>query len=80
MLISNQVSTQEAQEFAQKIGAPFFETSAKARINVEEGFYSLVREIRKWNSMAHDEEEGKDKKKEKKGGSKLKLPAKCTIL
>mmetsp|Transcript_12487 Transcript_12487/g.17300 ORF Transcript_12487/g.17300 Transcript_12487/m.17300 type:complete len:199 (+) Transcript_12487:65-661(+) len=73
------VSTQEAQEFAQKIGAPFFETSAKARINVEEGFYALVREIRKWNSISHDEDDGKDKKKEKKP-KKFQLPAKCIIL
>jgi len=62
-----EVSTMEGKEFADSIGAPFFETSAKARINVEEGFYQLVREIRKWNSQVQEEPEDKKKKKDGKG-------------
>jgi len=42
-----QVSSQEGQDLAKSFGAPFFETSAKTRVNVEESFYQLVREIRK---------------------------------
>eukprot|EP01103_Thecamoeba_quadrilineata_P002802 TRINITY_DN12676_c0_g1_i1.p1 TRINITY_DN12676_c0_g1~~TRINITY_DN12676_c0_g1_i1.p1 ORF type:complete len:178 (-),score=29.87 TRINITY_DN12676_c0_g1_i1:280-813(-) len=42
-----QVSREEGQELATSLGCPFMETSAKARINVEEGFFTLVREIRK---------------------------------
>jgi len=42
-----QVSSQEGQDLARNFSAPFFETSAKTRVNVEESFYSLVREIRK---------------------------------
>jgi GTPase KRas protein len=42
-----QVSSQEGTDLARNFGAPFFETSAKTRVNVEESFYSLVREIRK---------------------------------
>jgi len=42
-----QVSSQEGQDLARNFGAPFFETSAKTRVNVEESFYHLVREIRK---------------------------------
>lgn len=38
---------------------------AKVRINVEEGFYELVREVRKWNAMiaedAHDSKRPKKK-------------------
>ncbi len=34
-------------DLARGFGAPFFETSAKTRVNVEESFYQLVREIRK---------------------------------
>jgi len=42
-----QVSTQEGMDLARSFGAPFFESSAKTRVNVEESFYQLVREIRK---------------------------------
>jgi len=42
-----QVSKAEGQELAKSFGAPFMETSAKARVNVEESFFQLVREIRK---------------------------------
>jgi len=41
-----QVSTTEGMELARSLGCPFIEASAKARINVEESFYGLVREIR----------------------------------
>jgi GTPase KRas len=44
-----QVTTTEGQDLAKAFGCPFFETSAKARINVEESFYQLVREVRKDN-------------------------------
>uniref|UniRef100_A0A6B2LK05 Uncharacterized protein n=1 Tax=Arcella intermedia TaxID=1963864 RepID=A0A6B2LK05_9EUKA len=42
-----QVSKAEGEEMAKQWGSPFYETSALARINVEEAFYDLVREIRK---------------------------------
>lgn len=64
-----QVSTQEGMELARNFGAPFFETSAKTRVNVEESFYQLVREIRKAQGVTT-----KEKSKNKKG---LK---KCSIL
>eukprot|EP01112_Ceratiomyxa_fruticulosa_P020087 TRINITY_DN6740_c0_g1_i2.p1 TRINITY_DN6740_c0_g1~~TRINITY_DN6740_c0_g1_i2.p1 ORF type:complete len:198 (-),score=23.47 TRINITY_DN6740_c0_g1_i2:9-602(-) len=41
------VSTQEGQALARSFGCPFVETSAKKRINVEEAFFQLIREIRK---------------------------------
>ena len=44
-----QVTTAEGQDLAKSFGCPFYETSAKARINVEDSFYQLVREIRKYN-------------------------------
>jgi len=42
-----QVTTAEAQALAKQWQVPFYETSALARINVEEAFFDLVREIRK---------------------------------
>jgi len=41
------VSEKEAQDLARSFGAPFKMTSAKARSNVDETFFELVREIRK---------------------------------
>jgi len=44
-----QVSTNEGTDLARHFGCTFIETSAKARVNVEEAFFELVREIRKFN-------------------------------
>ncbi|KAK4982736.1 RAS1 protein [Elasticomyces elasticus] len=44
-----QVSTQEGRNLAQRFGCKFIETSAKSRINVDNAFYDIVREIRKYN-------------------------------
>nr|AAA33245.1 ras protein [Dictyostelium discoideum] len=57
-----QVSVNEGQELA-KDSLSFHESSAKSRINVEEAFYSLVREIRK--ELKGDQSSGKAQKKKK---------------
>ncbi|KXL46449.1 MAG: hypothetical protein FE78DRAFT_366266 [Acidomyces sp. 'richmondensis'] len=44
-----QVSTEEGQALAAKFGCKFIETSAKSRINVDNAFYDIVREIRRYN-------------------------------
>ncbi|KAK6516048.1 Ras GTPase [Arthrobotrys megalospora] len=49
-----EVSTQEGRSLAEQFGCPFKEASAKARINVEEAFYELVREIRRYNNPEGD--------------------------
>ncbi|GAM17543.1 hypothetical protein SAMD00019534_007180 [Acytostelium subglobosum LB1] len=64
-----QVTTGEGQDLAKSFGCPFLETSARIRVNIEESFYSLVREIRK-------ETKGTVKPDKKK----KKNLAKCTLL
>eukprot|EP01101_Sappina_pedata_P008220 TRINITY_DN450_c0_g2_i1.p1 TRINITY_DN450_c0_g2~~TRINITY_DN450_c0_g2_i1.p1 ORF type:complete len:188 (+),score=109.08 TRINITY_DN450_c0_g2_i1:106-669(+) len=61
-----QVSKSEGSELAKSFDCPFLETSAKARINVEEGFFALVREIRKQNNVVAGKKATK-----KKGGCNL---------
>jgi len=41
------VTTTEGADLAKSFNCPFLESSAKARINVEESFFALVRTIRK---------------------------------
>lgn len=43
------VSQQEGRDLANHFSCRFIETSAKSRINVDEAFYNLVREIRRYN-------------------------------
>lgn len=44
-----QVGAHEGRELAKQFGCRFIETSAKQRLNVDEAFSNLVREIRKYN-------------------------------
>jgi len=44
-----QVSREEGQEMARRFNCKFIETSAKSRVNVDNAFYELVREIRRYN-------------------------------
>jgi len=54
-----QVTTQEGEERAKQWACPFFETSAKTRVNVEESFFQLVREIRNQSSNTKGGKAGK---------------------
>jgi len=47
-----QVSSQEGRALAASFGCKFIETSAKNRTNVDEAFYGLVREIRRFNAAS----------------------------
>ena len=46
-LPNREVTAEEAKAYAQQHEFPYFETSAKERVNVDEVYYQLVREIRK---------------------------------
>lgn len=41
--------TTEGEALARDFGCKFIETSAKSRINVDNAFYDIVREIRRYN-------------------------------
>ena len=41
----------EGQELARTFESQFIETSAKNRVNVDDAFHQLVREIRKYNRV-----------------------------
>jgi len=60
------ITTEQGQELARKFGCAFLEASAKKRINVDEIFHDLIRQI---NKISPPPKSGKDKK----GG-------KCSIL
>ncbi|KAI9754461.1 MAG: tyrosine/serine/threonine protein phosphatase pps1 [Chaenotheca gracillima] len=44
-----QVAKQEGEAVARQFGCKFIETSAKSRINVDNAFFNIVREIRRYN-------------------------------
>ena len=43
-----QIPTEEGEEMARELNCPYFETSAKGRINIEESFVQLFREMKKY--------------------------------
>lgn len=47
--MERQVSRQEGEDLARQFGCAFIETSAKSRINVDNAFHNIVREIRRYN-------------------------------
>ncbi len=70
METERQVTTQEGFDLAQKYGVPFLEISAKCRINVDDAFFEIVRQIRADNKSYTF-------KKQSKGSRKL---SKCEII
>jgi len=66
-----EVSKEEGEELAKKFGCPFFESSAKNHINVDESFRELVREVRKHKQEATDPDPTKSKKVKKNKGCAL---------
>lgn len=54
-----QVSSQEGRDLAKDFGCQFIETSAKQRIHVDEAFFEVVRDIRRYNkeqeTRGHDQ-------------------------
>jgi len=55
-----EVPTSEGKTLAEKFGVPFFETSAKTRVNVDEVFFELVRLVKKYKLSSAGDESGDD--------------------
>lgn len=70
-----QVSTNEGQLLAQSWGIPFLETSARKRVNIDQSFFELVREIRRYNVA----KEGSKKKTAKRTGLKGLVSKECRL-
>eukprot|EP01087_Luapelamoeba_hula_P009611 TRINITY_DN24_c0_g1_i1.p1 TRINITY_DN24_c0_g1~~TRINITY_DN24_c0_g1_i1.p1 ORF type:complete len:197 (-),score=39.17 TRINITY_DN24_c0_g1_i1:267-857(-) len=71
-----EVSPDDGKQMAAKFGCPFFESSAKNHINVDESFRELVREVRRFKADVSDNDAAKKKSaatagKAKKGGCAL---------
>jgi len=63
-----EVSKDDGEDLAKKFGCPFFESSAKNHINVDEAFRELVREVRRAKQEFTDADPTKPKPKKKGKG------------
>jgi len=82
------VTTEQGQELANSWGCGFFETSAKTRLNLEEAFFYLVRDMLDFNKkglnstvgglagLDKKKESEKEKKRSKKRSTELRVPLK----
>lgn len=68
MADKREVSYGEGELLARTLNCPFFETSAKLRVNIDECFHELIREIKR-----AEQERSKDLQKEAKKGNKCVL-------
>ena len=56
------ITTDQGEDLARKFGCAFLEASAKTRVNVDQIFHDLIRQINRLNPI------GSGKKKDKKKG------------
>ena len=64
-----EISREEAEEYAKKNGYPYFESSAKLNINIQESFSKVVNEAYKnYGNKNGDNLDLKNKKKKNSGG------------
>ncbi|KAI7862744.1 ras-like protein 1 [Spinellus fusiger] len=75
-----QVSTEEGHDLAKLFGSHFIETSAKQRIHVDDAFYDVVRDIRRFHKeQARQREQMMGQKQPKKKDATIPL-SKCCVL
>jgi GTPase KRas protein len=73
------VSTEEGQQLAEEWGVPFLETSARTRENIEEAFFSAVREARLQDPNRVHKKDVTKKAKKPSIIARSKQLAMCTI-
>ena len=71
------VAIQEGYELAKQFGCKFMETSAKHKINVDEAFYALVREIKRFN---RESEHGMKGSSRSSPHHRRKKRSKCVVM
>ncbi|XP_062504447.1 GTPase KRas-like isoform X1 [Corticium candelabrum] len=62
-LPKREVDSKHAGQVAKGYGIPYVETSAKTRMGVDDAFYSLVREIRRYKEMKGPQSKPKKQKR-----------------
>jgi len=72
------VSLEEGTEKAKEWDVPFFETSAKTRVNIEESFFELVRVMRKAEEKPGAKKKGGGPQRPERKPKKKSSP--CTLL
>jgi GTPase KRas protein len=78
----------EGEALASSFGCRFIETSAKSRINIENAFYDLVREIRRCNKTGNTASGGNElengrstaKLEVRERGKRRNIAGRCLIL
>ena len=70
-----EVTSQQIEEFTKKYNLKYVETSAKQRINVDDSFFTLVRQIR----AAEHAQAKQSKKESKRSAAKKQLKKACSI-
>ncbi|KAJ6232697.1 ras-like protein rasb [Anaeramoeba flamelloides] len=75
-----QISKGEGQDLAKTYDCPFFETSAKYRINVDEAFFESVREINRQKEKLLEKENDLKKERTKKTSKRKKRRLRCSIM
>jgi len=76
---SRVVAASEGADLARSFGCKFLESSAKSRINVEECFFELVREIRKSLGTDIEKKSSRKGRKDGKDGKDGKKGSKCSL-
>ncbi|OUM63847.1 hypothetical protein PIROE2DRAFT_9516 [Piromyces sp. E2] len=71
------VAIQEGYELAKQFGCKFMETSAKHKINVDEAFFALVREIKRYN---RESEHGMKGSSRSSPHHRRKKRSKCVVM
>jgi GTPase KRas protein len=71
------VTMQEGYELSRQFGCKFMETSAKHKINVDEAFYALVREIKRYN---RESEHGMKGSSRSSPHHRRKKRSKCVVM